>query len=91
MIGSSYQKLIISQSEKQITLLGYPLELTDAEYAIVTLLHAEGGASRQRLGDICPMQSIPVHVCNINRKSRRITQRPLIVFGEGVYRINENL
>ncbi len=71
--------------------LGYPLELTPTEYAVLYRLaeNAESGAASKALTDIClgdfhlSADNISNYVSGINAKARIIGGRNLIEFSEG--------
>lgn len=94
---SVYRKLTISAEPPEAILLGYRLELTPSEHAILYLLAAfpNRGFSRKEISLLIfkkeDLPSVPVHVCSLNKKAFPISGRRLIVCPKGLYMLNESL
>ena len=97
----SFGCLRLSPSDTEAWLLGYPLRLTKSEHKILLLLSSE--PERSFSADCILRIAFPfsfdlsknqlaVHICNINKKARRITGRKLITNPHKIgYMLNPHL
>jgi len=85
--------LSMIHAERKVSFLGYKINLTDSEYAIVAYLAGKGerGASRVELCELSGSSSLNVHICNINKKFGSVSGRKFIIFGNKTYKINDNM
>lgn len=80
----SYRHFFAGCSKDQVFYLGYPLELTDTEFAIVRLLTRLGGNALRGeiISRLCSSSTnaacVSIHICNINKKAKSIGGRALI-------------
>ena len=92
-----YKHLTIDEDDGSVYYLGYKLKLTKSEYDIVCSIanSADGVRSGEftdssgKIKNKAIIQNSAVHICNINRKSRDIGNRKLIVCEDGKYYFNE--
>ena len=90
MIRTAYKKFILNPELHTLSLLGYKIQLTDSEQAVLTLIMSLDGVTHSDLSRLCG-SSDTTHVCNINRKCREISGRNLIICSCGSYKINPDL
>ena len=91
-------RLHISSNRNDTTLLGYSLKLTPSENRILLLLSTfhEYCFTKEQVAALCfperSVRSVPVHICNINKKAGVISERALILdlYGKG-YILNKNM
>lgn len=98
---TSDSRLQISRNRADTALLGYRLKLTHSEHRILLLLSsfADLPFTAEELGKLClksgASSSVPVHICNINQKSKQISLRNIIISepcGDcRSYRINKDM
>lgn len=80
----SYRHLFTGCTKDQVFYLGYPLELTESEFAILRLLTRLGGDAMRGevISRICSSRgdsdSAALHICSINKKARAVGGRSLI-------------
>ena len=93
-----YKFLQINEDTAEAVLLGYRLPLTKSEYRVLGILShslsvGKGMSTAELIGAYSdqPLRpsNITVHICAINRKSRAIGGRNLLVFRDGKYYFNE--
>ena len=93
MSEERFTRLALYPERHEAFLLGYPLYLTETEYAIVAFLSSlnGGSASRGTICELCGEESFNIHICNINKKATELSGRKLIVFDGKNYKITENI
>ena len=80
----SYRHLYVGSTKSNVFYLGYPLSLTDTEFAILRILTISCGntLSPTEISNYCALsgseKSITLHIHNINRKARDIGGRNLV-------------
>lgn len=80
----SYKHLYVGNTKSDVFYLGYPLSLTDTEFAILRILTVSCGntLSPKEISNYCALsgseKSITLHIHNINRKARDIGGRNLV-------------
>lgn len=86
------------KKKARIIYLGYDVKLSKKEYKIYCCIeeNSDNYISAEKIIDICypdkkPQKgNIVTHICHINEKAERISQRPLIVSKYGVgYKITD--
>lgn len=83
-VAYSYKQLYVGSTKNDVFYLGYPLSLTDTEFAIVRILALLCGntLNPSQLSEYCSLsgdkKSIALHIHNINRKARTIGGRNLV-------------
>ena len=92
-MSDSISGLWIDVERRTVCLGGYPLPLTDSEFAVVYLIHSsdKSNASVCELTRLFSRSSLSTHVCNINKKSARLSGRELIERHENSYRFCRHL
>ena len=88
----SHPGIVISINRNETYLWGYALHLTPSEHKLIALLvkypeNIFSASDASSLVGFYSASSVAVHVCAINRKSSRISGRPLILskYGKGYY------
>ncbi len=88
-----FKHLFVGESGKDVIFLGYRLNLTPAEYKIITILAEKG---RVGTDEFCrafekslTKGNVAVHICSINKKAAGISARKLIEFKDRCYYFNE--
>ncbi len=94
--GDSYrEKVALKNDGKSILVCNYRIELTQSEYALVSLLiNKKEWTAREEIANNVGISSssIPVHVANINKKARSVSGRKLLEGNRsGEYRISDNI
>ena len=94
--GNGYrEKIAVKNDGKSILVCNYRIELTQGEYALVSLLvNKKEWTSRKDITNETGINasSIPVHVANINKKVRSVSGRKLLEGNRnGDYRVSENI
>lgn len=80
----SYKQLTVGSSRNNVFYLGYPLALTNSEFAILRLLAKFQGnnLTAEIIADYCALsgstKSVSLHIFNINSKAKQIGRRTLI-------------
>lgn len=91
----AHRFLEINDNSGEVYYLGYPLKLTKSECGVLSAVaQSENGVGKEELVAFKRMRKIgsqnaAVHVCRINKKAKEIGGRPLILFDEGKYFLNE--
>lgn len=92
------QKLEIDGEMCKVTYLGYELELTSDEYALIhTMTERRGKIEDGEFLDVLSpsrtitVGNIAVHVCNINRKAIAVGGRRIIIKRKRHYILDDNL
>ena len=93
MSQALYQRLWLDPDNREVFLLGYPLRLTNTEYALLLCIASseDAGVSHDTLSEICDQSSITTHLSNINQKASELSDRRLIVYIDQKYKIHENM
>lgn len=80
-------KFYIDNERGYAVLLGYIMNLTKSEFAILKYIsERDGYVSSQEIGEkvvegrVLTVESVAVHVCNVNKKANKICGRNLISF-----------
>ena len=94
--GDSYrEKIALRNDGKSILVCNYRIGLTQGEYALVAfLVNKKEWTSPKDITSETGLNasSIPVHVANINKKSRSVSGRKLLEGNRsGDYRLSENI
>ncbi len=86
------EHLYLDPESGEAVLIGYPLKLSKLERMIVELLirsYPEPLSVERLCDEVCVSRdSLAVHICTINKKAARISERRLILFSNG-YCLNE--
>ena len=85
--------------DSSMFLLGYTIRLTPMEHKVICLLYQnQDGISTQQMASLLfsdkdiSKRNIAVHICNINKKAKRISGRVLIKGNRRYgYKISDNI
>lgn len=85
-----YSNLAATENKQEFLLLGYPLHLSPDEAELVHLLQRKRTLGVTRIPNTSA-NSLAVRVYSINQKAKRVSDRRLIIFEDGAYRLNPYL